>query len=574
MEFKGNPVSPGIATGEVFLYKPFTLEIVDKTIDPDGSEAAVKQYLTIRDKAQVELISLKEKLQNAGNPEKAAIFDAHVSMLLDVAMNEEIEELIRDDLMSPECAIDKVYSKFSRILSKAKDEQVRERVADLKDIKTRLFRIWSGVPEQNLATLEKEVIIVAHDLFPSDTANMDRSKVLAIITEIGGSTSHSAIIARSYEIPAILGIPNVMVHLVNGQTVIVDAVAGILHTSPDDDAHERYARKKEEHLESAREIKRYLGVEPVTKDGIRIDINLNIGSASPDELAGSKYTDGVGLFRTEFMYMSGSSLPTEEEQFRAYRKAAIEFGERPVILRTLDIGGDKQLDCMELPKEDNPFLGLRALRLCFANKSLFKTQLRAVLRAAFFGNLWLMLPMVGSLDDVRTAKALIEEVKEELRHEGIEHKPDIPVGIMIEIPAIAVIAEMVVMEVDFASIGTNDLCQYLTAVDRLNPSVSEYYQSYHPAMFRLIEHVVSVFNAAGKPISVCGEMGGEPLAAAALIGLGMRKLSMGISSVPRIKKLITGLTVPLAKTLADQLMYSATADEAENILKEGLNEIL
>ena len=574
MEFKGNPVSPGIATGEVYLYKPTAPEIIDRIIGPDEVEAAVRLYFSVRDKAREELTVLKEKLFQTDNPEKAAIFDAHISILLDIAMNEEIEELIRDDLMSPECAVDKVYNKFSRLLSKAKDEQVRERVTDLKDIKTRLFRLFFDIPEFNLASLDKEVVIVAYDLFPSDTANMDRSKVLAIITETGGSTSHSAIIARSYEIPAILGLPNVMDYLVDGQTVIVDAVEGVLITSPDDKTHELYAVKKEAYLKSVHEIKSYLDVDPITRDGVRIEINLNIGSASQEELSGSLYTDGVGLFRTEFMYMTGSSLPTEEEQFRAYRKVAIEFGERPVILRTLDIGGDKKLDCMELPKEDNPFLGLRALRLCFANTPLFKTQLRAVLRAACYGNLWLMLPMVGSLDDIRAVKVLIEEVKQDLRNENIKHKPNIPVGIMIEIPAIAVIAEMAVMEVDFASIGTNDLCQYLTATDRLNPEVSKYYQSCHPAMFRLIEFVVSAFNAAGKPISICGEMGGDPLAAAALIGLGIRKLSMGISSVPQVKKLITGLSIPLAKSLADQLKACKTASEVENILKEGLSDIL
>jgi len=272
--------------------------------------------------------------------------------------------------------------------------------------------------------------------------------------------------------------------------------------------------------------------------------------------------------------MSGSCLPSEEEQFKAYRKVAIEFGDRPVVMRTLDIGGDKSIESMELPKEDNPFLGLRALRLCFEKPSLFKTQVRAILRAARYGNLWLMLPMVGSIDDIRKAKNFIDDVKVELADEGVDYKHDIPVGIMIEIPAIAIISDIVVNEVDFASIGTNDLCQYLTAVDRLNPTVSEYYQSYHPAMFRLIEQTASAFNAAGKPISVCGEMGGEPLAAAALIGLGIRKLSMGLSSVAIIKKIITGLTVDKAKTLAERIVKCVTADDVERYLKEELKDII
>ncbi|MCL2827972.1 MAG: phosphoenolpyruvate--protein phosphotransferase [Oscillospiraceae bacterium] len=573
MEYRGNPVSHGIAIGDVYLYTPFQAEITEKTIGTDEIEAAVQAYFDLRTKAQAELAMIQEKLQ-AGSPDKAKIFAAHVDMLLDAAVNGEIETLIRDAHLSPECAIERGYSKFIRLFSKAKVLQIRERAADLRDLKTRLHRIWAGVPERNLSALEKEVIIAAHDLLPSDTATLDRSKVLGIVTEIGGRTSHSAIIARSYEIPAILGVPNIMAALRDGERVILDAVEGVLYTSPDEAACAHYAEKRGAYLAHAAELKQYRSAVPVTRDGVPIEVHLNMGSADPDELSGSLYTDGVGLFRTEFMYLSSPSLPTEEEQFQAYRKVALEFGQRPVILRTLDIGGDKQLESMELPREDNPFLGLRALRLCFENLPLFQAQLRAVFRAACYGNLWLMLPMVGSLDDIRAAKAVIEEVKEALRQEGITHNPDIPVGIMIEIPAIALVAELAAEEVDFASIGTNDLCQYLMAVDRLNPAVANYYQSYHPAMFRLIGQTVSAFSAAGKSIGVCGELGGDPLAAAVLIGLGMRKLSMGISSVPGIKKLITGLTIPQAEALAKQVMSCATADEVEQCLRAELGTAL
>jgi len=573
MQYKGNPVSKGIAIGDVYLYKPVTPEISEKTINNDAVEETVKQYYDLRDKAQTELLSIRNDLESSGEPDKAKIFAAQETMLLDVAMNAGIEELIREDLLSPECAVQKTYSKFARLLSKSKDEQIRERVADLKDLETRLYRIWFDVNVQDLSSLDKDVVIVAHDLLPSDTARIDRSKILAIVTETGGDTSHTAIIARSYEIPALLGVDKIMEKIADGETVIVDAVTGELHSSPDSSMLEKYGKKREEYKEYSREVKKYLGTEPVTIDGVRIEVHLNIGSADPTELAGSLYTDGVGLFRTEFMYMSGPALPTEEEQFRVYRKAAIEFGERPVILRTLDIGGDKHIEGLKIPIEDNPFLGMRGLRLCFENPSVFKTQIRAVLRAAKYGNLWLMLPMVGSLDDIRKAKAIVKEVKNELSREGIEYKPDVPLGIMIEIPAIAVIADIVVGEVDFASIGTNDLCQYLTAVDRLNPKVTEYYQSYHPAMFRLIGQAASAFNAAGKSISVCGEMGGEPMAAAVFIGLGIKKLSMGLSSVPEIKKLIANLTLSKAKTLAGRVIGCTTADDVELYIKEELKEI-
>ena len=574
MQYKGNPVSKGIAIGDVYLYKPVTPEIIEKTISADTVEDAVKQYYDLRDKAQAELISIKNELESSGEPDKAKIFAAQETMLLDVTMNAGIEELIRDDLLSPECAVLKIYSKFARLLLRSKDEQIRERAADLKDLETRLYRICFGVNVQDLTSLEDDVIIVAHELLPSDTARMDRSKVLAIVTETGGDTSHTAIIARSYEIPALLGIADIMEKITDGETVIVDAVNGVLYTSPDDLMLKKYEKEREEYKKYSREVKKYLGAEPVTIDGTRIEVYLNLGSAEPAELAGSLYTDGAGLFRTEFMYMSGSTLPTEEEQFQAYRKAAIEFGERPVILRTLDIGGDKHLDCLKLPEEDNPFLGQRALRLCFEKPSVFKTQIRAILRAAKYGNLWMMFPMVGSLDDIRRAKAFVAEVENDLDREGIGYNPDVPLGIMIEIPAIAVIADIIVNEVDFASIGTNDLCQYITAVDRLNPKVSEYYQSYHPAMFRLIGLVAEVFNAAGKPISVCGEMGGEAKAAAVFIGLGIRKLSMSLSSVPEIKKLITGLTLTKAKTLVNGLVDCTTADDVELYIKEELKDLL
>ena len=572
MQYKGNPVSPGIAMGEVFLYSPSAPEISEKTIPPNESAtaAAMEQYSNLLEKARTELTAIRDELMLNDEVDKAKIFEAQIDILFDTAMNAEIKKLIANSLLSPGWAIEKTYSKYIRILSRGKDERIRERANDLQDIKARLHRIWFGAAVQSLKSLEKEIILVAHNLFPSDTASLDRSKVLAIITEVGGSTSHSAIIARSYGIPAILGIPNIMAQLRNGEPVIVDALEGALYTSPDDLAYKQYRDKREEYMIKAREISKYLSVEPVTKDGVRIEVSLNIESAAPDELSGSLYTDGVGLFRTEFLYMNSLILPTEEEQFLAYRKVALEFGERPVVLRTLDVGGDKQLGSLQLPKEENPFLGLRALRLCFEELPLFKTQIRAVLRAACYGNLWLMLPMVASLDDIRAAKAVIDDVKNCLAQEGIEFKADVPVGIMIEIPSIAMVADIAVNEVDFASIGTNDLCQYLTAVDRMNPAVSKYYQCYHPAMFRMIKQVVSVFNGAGKPVSVCGEMGGDPPAVAALIGLGIRKLSMGISSVPGVKKLITGLTLPQAIALAEQSIAKATASEVESCLREGI----
>jgi phosphotransferase system enzyme I (PtsI) len=441
---------------------------------------------------------------------------------------------------------------------------------DFDDVRKRLIRLWYRVKEGGLGVLTEPVIVAARDLLPSDTASLDRKKVLAILTEAGGTTSHSAIIARSYEIPAILGIPDLMNRVRQGQTLAVDAGAGEAVLDPDPDTVKVYERRRAEFLRETMETKKFLGPEARTACGVHIDIGLNIGGADEQELAGEAYTDLVGLFRTEFLYMGRASLPSEEEQFAVYKKVLQRYGKRPVTLRTLDIGGDKTLSSMDLPKEDNPVLGNRALRLCFTYPAVFKTQLRAALRASVFGNLWLMLPMVGSIDDIRQAKAYIAETMEELDAEGTGYAKDFKTGIMVEIPSIAVIADLAAKEVDFASIGTNDLCQYLTAVDRMNPQTARYYQTCHPAMFRLIGKVVEHFNREGKPICVCGEMGGDTLAAPVLVGLGMRKLSMGLASIARVKRVLSSLTVAKAEELAAAVVNLPTAWEAEGYLKANL----
>lgn len=573
MKYTANPVSGGIAIGEAFHYEPYTPSVTEGSIAEGMAEQAIGEYEKARDAAKAELDAIFAKL-SASDPDKAKIFTAHLDILFDAAMDEDIRDDITYENYTAQWAIHKVYEKYIKVIGKSKDELIRERVADMKDVKTRLLRCLAGIPERNLATLDKPVVVVAHDLFPSDTATLDRSKVLAIVTEIGGATSHSAIIARSYEIPALLGMADAMSVIPTSGDIIVDAVDGCLITDPTAKEIAAYEKKREEFAVKSAETKQYLGVLPKTADGQRIEVELNIGSASVQELEGSSYTDGVGLFRTEFIYMGKPQLPTEQEQVEIYKKVLMEFGDRPVTVRTLDIGGDKKLDCMELPVEENPFLGNRALRLCFDKKDVFKTQLRACLRASVYGNLWLMFPMVGSLDDIRRAKSILEEAKAELDAEGIAYSKELKVGIMVEIPSIAVLADLAAKEVDFASIGTNDLTQYTTAVDRMNPAVTSYYQTYSPAMFRLIGYVVEQFNKAGKSICVCGEMGGDKLAAPVLIGLGMRKLSMGLASVAQIKKIISGLTIAKAEQLAAKARSLDTADQVEQMLKDELCELI
>jgi phosphotransferase system enzyme I (PtsI) len=569
MIHNGRPVSQGIAIGEVFKYTPFKPEIEEKYIESCDTEAYVNKYSNVLQAAKKELTAIIDSMSES-NAEEAKIFQAHIDILFDQAMNEEIIDCIKCDLYSPEYAIKVIYARYIKLLSKAKDPLIRERVADLTDVYNRLIRIWFGVEDRNLSRIKKPVIVAAHDMLPSDTAVLKKENVLAILTEVGGSTSHTAILARNYGIPAVLGIPNLMDSIAEGEKVIVDAIQGNVHTEPSEEQLEQFKNDRNVFLVKQKEMKKYLPAEPVTEDGTHIDICLNIGSVDDNEFTIEKFTDGIGLFRTEFLYMSRPSLPTEEEQFETYKKAAMIYGERPVIIRTLDIGGDKQLDYLDLPKEDNPFLGLRALRFCFDQMPIFKTQLRACLRASAFGNIWIMFPMVGSLGDIRFARKIVEEVKAELTLEGIAFNPKIKIGIMVEIPSIAIMADIAASEVDFASIGTNDLCQYLTAVDRLNPNVAQYYQSFHPAMFRLIANVVKEFQSQGKVVSVCGEMGGDPLAAAILIGLGMRKLSMNASSVPSIKRLISQINIVKAERIARTVLELSTAAQVETFLKSEL----
>jgi phosphotransferase system enzyme I (PtsI) len=566
--FHAPPVSKGVAIGRAFVFIPFTPRITVSYIEPDAVVSGADRYLAVAARADEELTQLVQYLTGQGEPEKAAIFEAHIEILHDTELADEILGLIKAEYYAPEYAVETVYEKFIGILSDADDEVLHERGMDFKDIKNRILRILMGVEHKTLSEINGPAVVFAHDLLPSNTAVMDREKVLAIVTEIGGPTCHSAIIARSYGIPALLGIANVMEAVNDNDMVIVDAVDGELIIGPSEKELEQFGIKQKAYRDRLAEIEKYRSVPPLTKDGVRIDVCLNIGSTNDDELEAAVFADGVGLFRSEFLFMTGKEQPCEERQFKAYKKAAETFGERQVILRTLDIGGDKTLNYMALPVEQNPFLGCRALRLCFKNPDLFKTQLRAILRASIYGNLAIMFPMVENFEDLRRAKAVLQECREELKVEGIPFNEAIKVGIMIEIPAVALIADLIVSEVDFASIGTNDLCQYLLAVDRQNPDLADYYQSFHPGLLRLIDYTAKSFKKAGKPLSVCGELGGDPLAALVFIGMGIRKLSMSASCIAAVKRIITNLDTAGAKEAAVKALALSTAAEVEASLKD------
>ena len=565
MDLSKKIVSKGYAIAPIYLFEPFPADAQESYIGQNEDAAAIDRYEKARDKALAELESIRERLGGT-DPDKAKIFAAHIDILFDEAMDEEIRDLIRSERNTPEFAVKTVFTAYAKLLSKSKDTLISERAADLNDVRNRILRCFTGAPEKNISALDGPVILVAHDLLPSDTATLDRKNVRGILTEVGGATSHSAIIAKSYAIPAIIGVPGVMSALTHGEPAILDAVAGDLIQNPTCEQVRVYTQKLENWRIQKEEILRYQDALPLTRVGVRVDIGLNIATAPAQGQKGEPYADLVGLFRTEFLYMESDHLPTEEEQFQAYRRTLLAYGNKPVTMRTLDIGGDKTLPYLELPHEENPFLGNRAIRLCFTHPDIFRTQLRAAFRASVYGNLWLMLPMIGSLDDIRLAKSRIEDVKSELDREGIAYSKDVKIGIMIEIPSIAVVADLAAQEVDFASIGTNDLCQYLCAVDRLNSNVGGYYQSYHPALFRIMGNAIRAFRSAGKPISVCGELGGDPIGACVLVGLGLRKLSMNCASVATIKRVLSKFTIPQLEEMAKYACSAATARQTEEYL--------
>lgn len=563
MKLNGIGVYEGIVFGSAYIYAPFdpyTIQYnTDELCNAEDRHAA---YALAMDTALSELKSIYEKLMQE-DPDKAKIFFAQQILLSDVSISEEIHTRISGG-QSVSAAILDAFEEFIKLLGRSDDELTRERAADLKDVRNRLLRCLEGKKECNISQIDKPVIVFAHELFPSDTATINRENVLAIVTENGGATSHTAIVAKSYRIPTILGVKDVLQFVRGGTEAIVDSLSGVVLLDPGNEETEIYKAKQRDFIATANIIKKYHSLHPLTKDNTKVDIMLNISGVDkllPEDIDAA---DGVGLLRSEFLYMeSGEHLPDEEQQFLSYKAAVEAFKGKPVVLRTLDIGGDKQLPSLNLPKEENPFLGNRAVRLCFDNKDLFATQIRAALRASYYGNLWIMFPMVGSLDDIRRAKSFVQNTMNELDLSEIPYDKNIMLGIMIEIPAIALMSDKVVNEVDFASIGTNDLCQYLMAADRHNPAVAEYYQELNPVVFRLIRTVANIFVKAQKPLSVCGEMGGDPQSALVLIGLGLRELSMGASSMAGVKRLISNITITEAEEIAQMICNMGTESEVK-----------
>ena len=566
MLLQGRSITEGTAVGTAYRYEPYAPAVEEGTLEPEAREAALGQFDEALARAEAELTALAALCRDRGDEAQADILGAHLEFARDPEMVEGVKSLITDEGCPVTRAISQVFEEYIAMFSAMEEEYFRERALDMKDVSLRLMRCAEGKPEADLSLLPPDTLLCAYDLLPADTVRLDKNSVIGLVTEAGGETSHTAILARAMGLPTLIQVHGLMDTVTTGMPLALDADAGTLETEPDPAALDAY-RSKQAAYRAAKASAQEQALQPAfLKSGERVYVSANIGGTETDEE--SRLADGIGLFRSEFLYMDAEQLPDEETQYAAYKAVLERFAPRPVILRTLDIGGDKRLKYFELPREENPFLGLRGVRLCLKHTELFRPQLRAALRAATAGELWLMFPMVGGLSEFRAAKAAVEACRKELEAEGVPCGP-VRLGTMIEVPSLALIADRIAAEADFASIGTNDLCQYVNAADRMNEAVSEWYLSYHPGLIRLLDMTIKAFNAAGKPICICGEYAGQPAGAALLLGMGARRLSMNAAAIPRIKQFIAAHTAAELESLLDRALSCATEDEVRELL-EGL----
>ena len=570
---QGIAASDGIAIAKVYTLTEPDLTVTKVTVEDSEKEVSRLDDALAASIKDVELIK-ETALKNLGE-EEAQVFDAHLMVLSDPELIGQVKDSITSNKVNAESALKEVTDMFISIFAGMEDNPyMQERAADIRDVSKRILAHLLGVKIPSPATIKDEVIIVAADLTPSDTAQLNRQYVKAFVTDIGGRTSHSAIMARSLEIPAIVGTKEVTSIAKDGDIIIVDGLTGDVFLNPSEEVIAEYRAKAEAFALQQAEWEKLKDSKTYTKDGHQVELAANIGTPKDLEGVVNNGAEGVGLYRTEFLYMDSHEMPTEEDQFEAYKAVLEGMNGKPVVVRTMDIGGDKELPYLPLPHEMNPFLGYRAIRISLNEPEMFRTQLRALLRASVFGKLRIMFPMIATLNDFRGAKALLEEEKAKLIAEGVAVSDDIQVGIMIEIPAAAVLAHQFAKEVDFFSIGTNDLIQYTMAADRMNERVSYLYQPYNPSILTLIKHVIDSAHKEGKWAGMCGEMAGDQTAVPLLVGLGLDEFSMSASSVLKTRSLIAKLTLSDMQALADKAINEcATVQEVEALVEEAVSKI-
>lgn len=568
--YKGTNASAGIGIGKAAIIKE-----VEMVIKPDrvtDGQAEVERFRGALNETLAQTEKIAAELAEKVGEKEAEIMQGHLMLLMDPMLTGEIENAITGESVCSEYAIETVCNTYADMFASMDDELMQQRATDMKDIKTRMQQSLLGIKAVDIASLPKGSVIVARDLTPSMTAGINPAHVTGIVTELGGKTSHSAILARALEIPAVVAVAGILDEIEDGDELVLDGSEGTVIVKPDAAVMEEYTGKREAFLKEKKELEQYIGKPTITKDGVSVELVANIGKPEDVEKVLQYDGEGVGLFRTEFLFMDRNLMPTENEQFEAYKKVAEALKGKPVIIRTLDIGGDKEIPYLGLEKDENPFLGYRAIRFCLDRKDdVYKPQLRALLRASAFGNIKIMIPLVTCIDEYREAKALIEELKAELDSQGIAYNKDIQVGIMVETAAASLIADIFAKEVDFFSIGTNDLTQYTMSVDRGNDKVSYLYSTFNPAVLRSIKRIISCAREAGIMVGMCGEAASDPMLIPLLLAFGLNEFSMSASAILKARKMITSYSVSELQAVADEAMSFATTKEVEDYMRAFIN---
>jgi len=565
---QGIPASPGVAIGKAFFVNRALPRSVHSTVTGDKIDEEVAAFLraVVRSKEQIQLIRDGVKDQSTDHYQ---ILSVHLALLDDSMLVDQTVRLIRENRFKADWAFNKVLQNLLETFHRIEDKYLRERGQDLRQIGHRVLENLAGRTMESVVSIKEPVVVIAHDLSPADTAQILKSPVLGFATDVGSKTSHTAITARSLGTPAVVGLERVTVEFAENETVVVDGEEGVVILRPSPEALKEYTDKQKAYAARIRDLAKFSKLPTVTKDGKTLKLLANIEFSEEADVALRSGALGVGLYRTEFLYLNRKDLPSEEEHFQTYRRIAEKFGRHPVTIRTLDLGGDKFVSQLELAEEMNPAMGLRAIRFCLRERDIFKQQIRAILRASSHGQVQMMFPMISGVGELRTALAVVEEARSELRKRRISYDRNMRVGIMVEIPSAAIIADQLAREVDFFSIGTNDLIQYVLAIDRVNEHVSYLYEPLHPAILRLIRRVVDGGHDAGIPVAMCGEMAGEPLYAYVLLGLGVDEWSMNAASIPRVKRILRkSVAYEAREFVAELLVHPTAADIAGNLMKK------
>jgi len=570
---KGIPAAPGISIGRAYLLDSEEFVIPRRRIQKEEANSEVERFNKCLVKTRKELLEIKSKIAEEMGSEHAEIFSAHLLVIEDPILINDVISRIEKDLLGVECVFLDVMKKYIDVLSKTNDEYLRERVSDINDVGKRVLRNLLGTKRESLETLKEKVIVVAYDLSPSDTALMHKRNVMALATDIGGRTSHTAIMAKSLEIPAVVGLEVATNRIKNGDLLIVDGAHGHVIVNPNQENLKKYEQEQRKFLAFERDLNSLKELPCLTLDGRKVELGANI--EMPEDITSvlDHRADSVGLYRTEYFYMNRKGLPTEEEHYAAYKYVAEKMSPRPVVIRTLDLGGDKFLSNLHVPREMNPFMGWRAIRFCLARPDIFKTQLSAILRASAHGNIKIMYPLISGVEELKRANKMLAEVKEDLIKKNLKFDDKIEVGAMIEVPSAAMTSDLLAKEVDFFSIGTNDLIQYSLAVDRVNEKIAYLYEPAHPAVLRFVKMIIDNAHANKIWVGMCGEMAGDVLFTIILVGLGLDHFSMSPVNLLEVKRIIRTLTYSRVKKIAEKTLKLATASEVEAYARETLKEV-